>query len=241
MRPELDVDLDALLAVAAGRRAGRVPFSMVGSFGADQADQLPVRVVGRERPRRHVGDQRLGQHRADQRVHGARRLGHGDDQLVLGAGGRGERRARGGQRECGGSCPAPKSHMALGARHSSGASSPLVERACHRATVSLTRASLDWILINVVDGRIEMGLVPDESVPVFSLPERPVSSELLVGIAGSVSLPRTDCVAPREAPGSTENRTCDMIRHDRPSVKTITVAVESTECVLDESGNCLRL
>jgi hypothetical protein len=81
-RPELEIDLHALLA-ALFSITGKIDDAGMAvldgrQLGADQADQLPARVVGGERPCGHVGDQRLGQHRADQRVHGARRLVQGE-------------------------------------------------------------------------------------------------------------------------------------------------------------------
>ena len=94
-------------------------------------------------------------------------------------------------------------------------------------------------MIKVVDGRIEMALVPDESVPIFSLPERPRSSDVLVGMSGGTSLSRPDDVAERGV-GQHGKQDVHVVRHDGPGVETIALAVESKERILDKSGDWLR-
>ena len=63
-------------------------------LGAEHADQLPVGVVGGERPLRHAEDVALGRHGIDVRVEGRGELGDPDHQLIPG-GARAARQAEG--------------------------------------------------------------------------------------------------------------------------------------------------
>ena len=94
---------------------------------------------------------------------------------------------------------------------------------------------LHRIVLRVTDRLFQMLPIADECVEIFAFPESSAAVKGQIGRTCACSFPRMEEFRERSRPNV--HHQMQMIRHDRPRLQLISLAIALAQLLLDESGN----